>query len=380
MAGAFGGADYRQTITLALQASGADQATIAADAIRDLEAAMAVLAEQFDGTSPKAFLDDMGRMQAQIQKLIPLTNEYGELQAALGVMQQKAAQETVAAQKAGIDARVRGTQAVRGEMDAVEQARVAAIKAMGDRAQAYARAEGAREQADRERHAGLEQQIADEAALQAALGRMEERQRSESHETAQQAVLDAGTAQRARIDALVSAEQAQERITARSLADREKYHNAVIAMAQAEARGYQDTTTATAGAAGALGGFATQAEKSAAKSRDMGFGMMSIAYAMDDIRYGIGAVINNVPMLAMAFGANPAWAAGISMVSIAIYEIGKAMTPVAAQYLRDVGLMTDETRKLVISVEDGKAKLGGGSGRSPTRSSSTTRRSPAPRP
>ena len=121
----------------------------------------------------------------------------------------------------------------------------------------------------------------------------------------------------------------------------------------------ETVTTKVSAGKGQFGGFATAADQAANKAQRMGQNMMSIAYAMDDVRYGIGAVINNVPMLTQAFGASATWAASISIGSIAVYELGKAMAPVAEQFARDWGVMTDDSKMFVSSVEDAKKKLEG---------------------
>lgn len=336
--GAFGGADYRQTVTLALQAQGADSLTIVRDGIAAVQNQLGVLNQmQAEGLGPREYIKHLQTLGGELKKL---------QQMELGIVQ-----TFEAGQRAKIDALAREERAV---MEAAEAEKQAAGDAMRARIDAMARAERAREQFHR-------QAILDAGEAQRARIDAYAREDSAREQYHRKEILESGESMRARIEGYARAEQAQEKINAQSLADQQKYFSSINAMARGAdnplPKYFKDTQVATAGASGALGGFASQADMAAAKSRNMSFGLMSIAYAMDDVRYGIGAVINNVPMLAAAFGASPAWAASIAMVSIAVYEIGKAITPVAKQYMADVGLMTDHTKDMVVTVQDAKTKL-----------------------
>ncbi len=54
-----------------------------------------------------------------------------------------------------------------------------------------------------------------------------------------------------------------------------------------------------------------------------GRGLMQLGYAVDDIQYGFSAIVNNIPQIAMGFGAGAGLAGGIAIASVAISQLIK---------------------------------------------------------
>lgn len=116
------------------------------------------------------------------------------------------------------------------------------------------------------------------------------------------------------------------------------------------------TSAKTAAGAKNIGGFASKADEASDKMKRMGQNAMSVAYALDDIRYGFGAVVNNIPALAQAAGFTTAWAAGIAIVGIGVFELGKALAPAAKQWAQDMGLIEDVTKRTALDLDALKLK------------------------
>lgn len=57
------------------------------------------------------------------------------------------------------------------------------------------------------------------------------------------------------------------------------------------------------------------------KSAQFGQNMLQAAYAADDLQYGLRGIVNNVPMLAQAFGLAPAMAGGIAIAAVALNQV-----------------------------------------------------------
>ncbi len=52
-------------------------------------------------------------------------------------------------------------------------------------------------------------------------------------------------------------------------------------------------------------------------------GLMQLGYAVDDLQYGFSAIVNNIPQIAMGFGAGAGLAGGIAIASVAINQLVK---------------------------------------------------------
>jgi hypothetical protein len=57
------------------------------------------------------------------------------------------------------------------------------------------------------------------------------------------------------------------------------------------------------------------------KSKMAGQNMLQAAYAADDLQYGLRGIVNNVPMLAQAFGLSASWAGGIAILAVALNQL-----------------------------------------------------------
>lgn len=218
----FGG-DYRQNVVLALQAQGDDALTRVRDALQEVSNKLAVLEQQYDGTNSAGYVRTVQALGKELQNLQKL--ELGLIQTSEEATRARidgyARQERAAQQLAEAEAQAAGD-ALRVRIDAyarieraAEQAAAAERQAAGDalraRIEAYAREESAAaaaaarvnqlvsaevqgagdvkraridayaeidaraEASYRAKNEAVRQQIADEAALRAALGQAEQR-------------------------------------------------------------------------------------------------------------------------------------------------------------------------------------------------------------
>ncbi len=72
-----------------------------------------------------------------------------------------------------------------------------------------------------------------------------------------------------------------------------------------------------------VGESSTKAGKDSAK---FGQNMLQAAYAADDLQYGLRGIVNNVPMLAQAFGLSAGWAGGIAILAVALNQLLPLLT------------------------------------------------------
>lgn len=306
------GADYQAAIELAFSAPGIDSIGQADDAIGKLADLLDVLKTQFSENSIQ--VDQFVKGYEQVAKalskaeslrdsLIESSDEYRAMQEALGRAEKAAADAAVAGAAATARARQAGIEAIEREVQAIEAARVAEIKAMGDRAQAYARAE-------REREAAAKQAAqADGDALRArieAYARAERAQEAADRAGAQ----SAGEAMRARIEAYARAERAQEaadRAGAQSAGEAMRARIDALARAERQTDAWRESMTKLEPAtrrAGDGGGYAA-------------LKFLYLSNAIQDLQYGVGAVVNNLPGLVQSFGGTAGLAGGIQLAGVA---------------------------------------------------------------
>lgn len=330
--------DIRQAVVLALESQGADVGMAVRDVLRDIGREQAVLTKEWEegSVSIEQFIGGMKGLNAENRK-------YREI-----------LDETQRAEGEALRARIDGY--ARAERSA-EQLAATNKKAVDEQIADEARLQAALGKMEARKHddaaeAAYEQQLRDEAALNEALARMEreagdaaveaQKRAADAHDRGKQAVADHVQ--------VVQREIAAERDAAAAIdreADELERLNQGI---KTHTQNVGQTTAATRDQIQALKDMGVIQNRATAttqtgttSNKAYGASLMSVAYAMDDIRYGIGAVINNVPMLAMAFGASPQWAAGISIASIAIYELGKAIAPVAKELAEEFGVMSKAT-------------------------------------
>lgn len=360
------GGDIRQQVVVELEGIGGDTVSILAQAERELNAEVARSVEQFDkvdGNATKllgslkklaAQFVDLGKVAQSTQDFVAKLNaDMAKRNDDLAKRDAEEAKLDAAAKKRLDDKAARDQKSVNDAVASSEKL----IKAKEKEAAAIAAAAAKEAQETRD---SANQQIADEARLQAALGAMEAR---DNQVRAQQATDEMERIQKVR-DADIKA--LGDRAQARAKFERQ-VDDAIKSNRQAEgdamkARidGYVRAETSTKAwndaqeklAASTKGGMSAT-EKAANESKRFGQNMMSVAYAMDDVRYGFGAVVNNIPMLAMAAGASALWAANIAIVGIGVYELGKFLAPV----VKDMGLLDQGVKHFVPTVEELQEKL-----------------------
>jgi hypothetical protein len=71
---------------------------------------------------------------------------------------------------------------------------------------------------------------------------------------------------------------------------------------------------------------ANGATKAGKESSKFGQNMLQAAYAADDLQYGMRGIVNNVPMLAQAFGMSASWAGGIAILAVALNQLLPLLT------------------------------------------------------
>jgi hypothetical protein len=285
------GSDYRQSIILALQQEGGDVAGQVIDLLRQLGREQGVVNKQWaDGSITGAqYVAMQARINAEGEKWRGVLREIRDQQAGLTA----AMEETlVPLNKLIVDSLKYA--------DVLEKTR-------------------ARSAASDERA----QQLRDEAELQAALGRMEQRvadDRERAQRTSAAAVARGTQAVRDFTEAVRAAASAEER----EFADLESLnrgfqHNAqFVGMATAATREQvqalkdmgiiQGTVTAKmASGAGQFGGFATAADQAADRTKKFGYAAMNASYLIQDMQYGVGAVANNVGLMAQSLGNASPW-------------------------------------------------------------------------
>lgn len=263
----FGGADYRQAIILAVE----NQGTAAIDQLR---ASMRVVQEQIEGWN-RAVEAGTTSTTTYISAVAKLNQVYGDL--ADAVVAARSAEGD--AMRARIDALAREERAV---ADAAERERQAIGEAMRARVDAYARAERAAEQL-----AATERQAA-------------------------------GDAQRARIDSLVRQEQAVESLRAQLDKNAEarrregvaeqwldgitvRFSTTIKQLAEEErlcATAVMANTGALTEAQAHAMGFASVADANTQAQRRFAYAALNASHALQDFtQSGLGAVVNNVPLM-----------------------------------------------------------------------------------
>lgn len=105
---------------------------------------------------------------------------------------------------------------------------------------------------------------------------------------------------------------------------------------------------------------------------NLGMSVLFASQAIEDLQYGIGGVVNNIPMLAMALGAGAGVAGAASLAAVAINQLVKHLDDLGiskgavtqAEYLKKLGeaarLSAEDTKRLTelsATVEGGKKVL-----------------------
>lgn len=313
-----------QALAATVQSSGQASARADADRARATKAAVDSQVDDWqrlqDALQRMEARDQSGRGQAvqdprvaqAVADAAEVYDTWASLQARLKQMDRESADaakqgaaEVAASRRRGTEAVADHIAQVRAEAAEVERARVAEVQAMGDRARAYARAEQ-----DAEEYEAAVRRIADASTRDANARTWIDKQQAD-------------------LDELLAEMHEYERV----------------------AKTVQVNAGATA-SAGAKG-----AKDAAGATKEWNGQLLSVAYAFDDIRYGFGAIVNNVPQIALATGMTAAWAGGIAIAAVAIDTLSRNFGPSMEEIKVGLGIADDKTRMLARSVEDAKAKL-----------------------
>lgn len=85
-------------------------------------------------------------------------------------------------------------------------------------------------------------------------------------------------------------------------------------------------------------GFKTDAEEAAEASKRFSYGILHVAHAIQDLQYGFGAVLNNIPLVVQAMGGSAGLAGGVMMAGVAVTVFGDKLKGFATS----LGLMGDQ--------------------------------------
>lgn len=245
--------DIRQSVILALESQGADALTIVSDAITQLQQKQAAFnQQQADGTlTANEYIKATRTVQAELTKLKGLYDELGndfstnaDLQRKLGQMEKETASATKQAIQETATARRDGTQAVADHIVAVRQ------------------------------------EMAAEKDLTAAMDR-EDVELEKLNQGLRNNIQNVGMATAA------TREQIQ------ALKDMGIMQSTV--------------STTTRAVAGQFGGFSTAADQAADRTQRMGYAALVASNTFQDMQYGVGAVANNVGIMAQSLGRASPW-------------------------------------------------------------------------
>jgi hypothetical protein len=247
------GTDIRQAVILALESQGADALTIVSDGITQLQQKQVVFNQsQADGTmTANEYIKATQAVQAEVVKLKALYDEIGnefseasDLQRKLGQMEKETSATAVEGAKATAAARRDGTQAIADHIVAVRQ------------------------------ELSAEKELA--AAFDREDAELEQLNQAFIHNSQNVGMATAATRQQ--IQALKDMGIIQSSVA-----------------------------TTTKGAAGQFGGFATAAEQAADRTQRMGYAALVASNTFQDMQYGVGAVANNIGIMAQSLGRASPW-------------------------------------------------------------------------
>lgn len=94
--------------------------------------------------------------------------------------------------------------------------------------------------------------------------------------------------------------------------------------------------------------------KTARSSRNLGYAALELSRGMEDLQYGVGGVINNIPGLVMALGGSAGLTAVISLVAVGINQLVKHLFP---EWEGGVKKVKEEHEKLTQAMKDQKEAL-----------------------
>lgn len=94
-------------------------------------------------------------------------------------------------------------------------------------------------------------------------------------------------------------------------------------------------------------------EQGRGAAEKFGFGLLNVAHAVQDMQYGFGAVLNNIPLVAQALGAGPGLAGTVMIAGVGISVFGDHLK----QLGREMGLLRDPAKDAASTVEQLKDKI-----------------------
>lgn len=317
--------------------------------------------------------------------------DMGELQQALGRMEAANASQRAEGERETAAALERGNQAVRDRMEQLDRQRQAEGDALRAKAEGYARIERmGEEQLERERKEARESLLAQkEAAGQAIRERAEmhariERMAEQANAAAKQQLGDsirAAAERHARIEEMEEeqhrqnlARMAAEAKAAESLANQkalyERLNSKGLNKEQAKAlealtESIRDGAKFTDEYVQKFNRLGDGMDAAQQKSKNFAMGLMALAHAGQDLQYGFGAVVNNIPQIAYAMANAIPALENYAMQFSAIAMIGGTLANVAmpkikefvTSFATEIGLLNDPLRTAAVSTDQVKAKL-----------------------
>lgn len=313
--------DYRQTVTLALQAQGADALTIVRDGIAAVEAEMAVLNQmQAEGLGPREYIAKLNSLGAELGKLQKME---------LGLTQTLEAET-----RTRIDLIAREE---RARMEAAEAARTAAGEALRARIDAYAREERALESLrsqlsrnaelrDKEAQAEafMTRQTVELAAAMEGLAESERKAATYSFFANPQGNAIGKTARE--VDDLTQSMLASTRTT-------QVASGGLVGFAQ-NLRGFGSTAGS---AAKSMDGYNSAGDRMTATNKQGAYALLNIAHAAQDAQYGFAAVLNNIPLIVAGMGGSAGLSGAVLLAGVGINVFSDHLTAMG----RKLGYLSD---------------------------------------
>lgn len=102
----------------------------------------------------------------------------------------------------------------------------------------------------------------------------------------------------------------------------------------------------------------TQTTERATRETDKhGRSILNVAHALQDAQYGVGAVLNNIPLLADGFGVSAKTAGQLTIAAVGLNLAWEHGAPLIREYASMIGLVDDKTKGAAVTVDEAKTKL-----------------------
>jgi hypothetical protein len=146
---------------------------------------------------------------------------------------------------------------------------------------------------------------------------------------------------------------AEDAATDRFIRDKDREIEAEKRKAVALATSVVQTQVQADGTERYFGRVNAQMDQGKTKSEKFSYGLLHVAHAFQDLQYGMGAVLNNIPLVVQAFGGGPGLAGTIMIAGVA----AQMLVPHIGSIGEALGLAADKTRAFTITTDDLKERL-----------------------